>query len=76
MAPDTRSSSLFKFDVSTCEKIAPTRFASTTAAANAYDAAGHKRLAKIARELVKSLPDERTRQESLKAFVEGLCADV
>lgn len=75
-SPDTRSSALFGLDVSTCEQISPTRFATTAAAANAYEAAGHERLARIARGLVRSIPDEQMRHESLMTFVGGLCADV
>jgi len=73
-AADPKSTALFKVDAQTCQQIAPSRFKDVATAAAAYEAAGHLRLARIARGLVAAVPTETERESALKAVTEAICA--
>lgn len=56
-----------------CEALAPARYASVAAAAQAYTAAQQPQWAALAEALQRRLPDEATRRAALGAAVEAAC---
>lgn len=70
-----RGTVLFSLPAAVCDKLAPSRYASVSAAAQAYEALGEAELARTARALGKHLKDESQRMAALSAVVEASCAE-